>query len=106
VANVSNTDQTPQQRTSVASDRAKLLRARNRLAALKGFYIHLLVFVLVMVALVAINAFTGGPWWSLIVLAIWGIAVLAHWLALRGSNSNALGNWEKRKLKQFMAEDR
>jgi hypothetical protein len=40
------------------------------------------------------------------VLAIWGIAVLVHWLVLRGGNSNALGNWEKRKLKQFIAEDR
>ena len=103
---MSNTDQAPQQNTSVAVDRAKLLRARSRLAALKGFYIHFSVFVLVMIVLIAINVLAGGPWWSLIVLAIWGIAVLAHWLVLKGGSSNALGNWEKRKLKQFMAEDR
>ena len=103
---MSNTDQTPQQNASVAADRAKLVRARRRLAALKGFYIHFLVFILVMAVLIAINVLAGGPWWSLIVLAIWGIAMLAHWLVLRGGSSNALGNWEKRKLKQFMAEDR
>ena len=103
---MSNMDQSPQRDASVAADRAKLLRARSRLAALKGFYIHFSVFVLVMVVLIAINVLAGAPWWSLIVLAIWGIAVLAHWLVLKGGASNALGNWEKRKLKQFMAEDR
>jgi fatty acid desaturase len=99
-------DQRPQRNPSVESDRAKLLRARRRVAALKGFYIHFFVFLLVMAILLAINVLAGGPWWSLIVLAIWGIAILVHWLVLRGGSSNALGNWEKRKLKQFIAEDR
>ena len=99
-------DQRPQRNPSVDSDRAKLIRARRRVAALKGFYIHFFVFLLVMAILLAINVLAGGPWWSLIVLAIWGIAILVHWLVLRGGSSNALGNWEKRKLKQFIAEDR
>ena len=99
-------DQRPQRNPSVESDRAKLLRARRRVAALKGFYIHFFVFLLVMAILLAINVLAGGPWLSLIVLAIWGIALLVHWLVLRGGNSNALANWEKRKLKQFIAEDR
>jgi fatty acid desaturase len=103
---MSDMDQRPQRNPSVDSDRAKLIRARRRVAALKGFYIHFFVFLLVMAILLAINVLAGGPWWSLIVLAIWGIAILVHWLVLRGGSSNALGNWEKRKLKQFIAEDR
>lgn len=99
-------DQSPQRNPSVETDRAKFLRARRRLAALKGFYIHFFVFLLVMAVLFAINILAGGPWWSLIVLAIWGIAILVHWLALKGGSSNAISNWEKRKLKQFIAEDR
>jgi hypothetical protein len=99
-------DQSPQRNSSGAVDRAAFLRARQRLAALKGFYIHLSVFVLVVAGLLAINFLTGGPWWSLGVLVIWGIGVLGHGFAVKGSRSHALANWEKRKLKQFMAEDR
>jgi hypothetical protein len=104
---MSNTDQSAQQRSSSAGeDRARFERARSRLAAVKGFYIHLLVFVLVVASLVIINALTPGPWWSLAVFLAWGIGVLAHGLAVMGRRSQSLANWEKRKLQQFMAEDR
>jgi fatty acid desaturase len=104
---MSNTDQGAQPRSSSAGeDRARLERARSRLAAVKGFYIHLLVFVLVVAGLVIINALTGGPWWALAVFLAWGIGVLAHGIAVMGRRSQSLANWEKRKLQQFMAEDR
>jgi hypothetical protein len=42
-------------------------RARARVQAIKGFYIHASVFVLVNLGLFIINAFTsglaGGVWW-------------------------------------------
>ena len=55
---------------------------------------------------IVINALTGGPWWALGVLLGWGIGVLAHGVAVMGHRSKSLANWEERKLKQFMAEDR
>ena len=33
----------------------------------------------------------GGPWWALIVFVIWGIGVLAHWLAVTGARSKCSG---------------
>ena len=54
----------------------KLARARRRVEALKGFYVHLIVFVLVMLGLVVVNALTGGPWWVIWVFLGWGIGVV------------------------------
>ena len=91
----------------LAPDRGeKLARARRRVAALKGFYIHLLVFVLVMGGLTIVNWATGRPWWVLWALFGWGIGVLAHGLAVSAHTSRAIANWEERKIKQLMREDR
>jgi steroid 5-alpha reductase family enzyme len=87
-----------------AADAAKLERAKRRLAAIKGFYVHLLVFALVLSGLFVINAATGNSWWVLWVLFGWGIGVVAHALAVFGRAPKAIEDWEDRKLKQLMNE--
>jgi len=54
---MTNVDLPPRSPSSM--DEARLARARRRVAALKGFYIHLSVFVLVMAGLAVINLLTG-----------------------------------------------
>jgi hypothetical protein len=80
-------------------------RARRKVVALKGFYIHLFVFLLVNVLLVGVNVATGGPFWALWIILGWGIGVLAHALSVMGRINKAVASWEERKLKQYMAED-
>jgi hypothetical protein len=87
-----------------ASEEQRLARARRRVAALKGFYIHLFVFVLVLAALTIINAAAGGPWWVLWVLLGWGIGMLAHGLTVFGQSSRVIADWEERKLRQLLDE--
>ncbi|MBO0763647.1 MAG: 2TM domain-containing protein [Hyphomicrobiaceae bacterium] len=82
----------------------RLARARRRVAALKGFYIHLFVSALVLAGLAAVNVATGGPWWVLWVLLGWGIGVLAHALTVFGQTSRAIAAWEERKMREFMEE--
>ncbi len=84
----------------------KLARARRRVAALKGFYVHLTVFVLVMAGLAIVNFLTGPPWWMLWALFGWGIGLLAHGLAVSARTSRAIANWEERKLQQYVREER
>jgi hypothetical protein len=104
---LSNTDQVSQPPAPAPTgDHARRERARRRVAAIKGFYIHFFVFVLVVAGLVVINWLTGGPWWALGVFLAWGIGVLAHGLAAMGRLSGALANWEERKIKRLMDEDR
>jgi len=85
-------------------DRMKIARAKRRVAAIKGFYVHLLVFVLVLAGLFAINAVSGGAWWVLWVLFGWGIGVGAHALAVFGRAPQAVAEWEERKVNQIVNE--
>ncbi len=71
---------------------------------MKGFYIHLLVFVLVLAGLFTVNAASGGAWWVLWVLFGWGIGVGAHALAVFGRAPQAVKEWEKRKVEQIAKE--
>jgi fatty acid desaturase len=96
------TERVPQLQS--AEQDAKLERAKRRVRAIKGFYIHFLVFVVVMLILVAINIAVGPPWWVLVVLLGWGIAVLAHALAVFGQTSKRIAEWEQRKIRQIMEE--
>ena len=90
-------------RSSVQDD-AKLARAKRRVAAIKGFYIHLSVFVLVLAGLFAINAASGGSWWVLWALFGWGIGVVAHAFAVFGRKPQAIAAWEERKVRQLANE--
>jgi hypothetical protein len=85
-------------------DGERLARAQRRLAALKGFYIHLFVFAMVLAGLFIVNFATGGPWWVLWVLLGWGIGILAHAVTVFGRSSQAIAEWEERKLREFMDE--
>jgi len=90
--------------SSQAPSEERIARARRRLAALKGFYIHLFIFAVVMAGLTLVNAAVGGPWWVLWVLLGWGVGVLAHGLTVLGQSSRAIAHWEERKLKEFLDE--
>lgn len=60
-----------------------LHRARGRLEARRGFFIHLAVFVVVNAALVFINMATApGDLWVRWPLMGWGIGVVFHALAV------------------------
>jgi fatty acid desaturase len=83
-------------------DRSRLKQAKRRLGAIKGFYIHLAVFTLVVAGLLAVDLATGGEWWVHWVLLGWGIGVVAHAIAVFGRLPRAVTEWEQRKLRQLM----
>jgi hypothetical protein len=110
VAAVTNTDfavpPSPPSPTPSASGEDPRARAQRRVAALKGFYTHLTVFLLVITGLVVVDLATGPRWWVHWVFLGWGIGVLSHGLAVGGRTSKAISNWEERKTRQFMEEER
>jgi len=64
---------------------SQLNLARRRAARRLGFFIHATVFVVVNMALVAINVFTtpAHPW-SVLPLLGWGFGLLMHGVAANG----------------------
>ena len=83
-------------------------QARKRVEALKGFYIHATAFVLVNIALFAINMLVGGTWWFYWPLIGWGIGLGAHALGVFGfGGSGPWGqDWEERKTREMMEKER
>jgi hypothetical protein len=58
-------------------------------ASTLGFYIHALVFAIAMVIQIAINVWTGPPYWVQWVLPGWGLGVLIHWWCVLGPGQRA-----------------
>ncbi|MCL4768266.1 MAG: 2TM domain-containing protein [Hyphomicrobiaceae bacterium] len=79
-------------------------RARKRVAEMKGFFVHLIVFAAVLVLLFAVNATTDGSWWVHWVFIGWGIGVAAHAVALFGRTPKFISRWEERKTREYMDE--
>jgi hypothetical protein len=76
----------------------KFARAKRQVGAIKGFYIHLFVFVVVMATLFAINLAMTDIWWVQWPFFGWGTGVLAHALAVFGRLPRVIRKWETRKI--------
>ena len=84
------------------NEHEKAAKAARRVEAITGFYIHFIVFVLVMALLLAVNWFgTPDVWWVQWAFLGWGIGVLLHALAVFGSMPNYVANWQLRKIKEL-----
>jgi hypothetical protein len=81
-------------------------RARERVQAIKGFYIHASAYVLVNIALFVINFLVGGGWWFYWPLIGWGIGLGVHALSVFGFGGPWGREWEERKTREFMDRDR
>ena len=74
--------------------------ALHHVRRLKGFYIHLTQYVIVITALFALNLWQGTPrLWAVWPALGWGIGILVH--ALRAFEIHPFGpDWEKRKVEE------
>jgi hypothetical protein len=83
-------------------------RARARVQAIRGFYIHATVYVLVNIGLFVINLLVGGGWWFYWPLIGWGIGLGAHAVGVFGFGGGGPWgqDWEERKTREFMDQDR
>jgi hypothetical protein len=85
------------------NEHEKAAKAAQQVEAITGFYIHLLVFVLVMALLFVINWATleDNVWWVQWPLLGWGLGVALHAWAVYGSTPQFIINWQLRKIKEL-----
>ncbi|QTD37816.1 2TM domain-containing protein [Polaribacter batillariae] len=94
----------------------KYLLAKKRVEKIKGFYVHLAVYIIVNIFISAIIIYglasdsngeygfkgaithfgTYSTW------LFWGIGLFFHWLGVFGTNLFFGKDWEKKKIEKYM----
>jgi len=84
----------------------KYQQAKERVTALRGFYVHLTVYVIINLGLFAINMLASpGSLWFFWPLMGWGIAIVLHALRVFGSGGLSGTDWEERKIREIMENE-
>lgn len=87
-------------------DNLKYERAKKRVEELKGFYGHLVSYIVVNVFLAIINFFTTPEfWWFLFIAFFWGIGLVSHALSVFMKRGIFSKEWEEKKIKKYMEEE-
>ena len=83
------------------SQSAEEILAFKQVRKLKGFYIHLAQYVLVIAVLTVVNALTTpNHWWVQWVVMGWGVGVFFHWLQISERFSLFGSKWEKEQVEK------
>jgi hypothetical protein len=82
----------------------RYVAAKRHVAAVRGFYIHGLVFACVMSLLLGINIISKSGWWVQWPLFGWGIGLLAHALTVYTPFQLFGSSWEERKINEYIAK--
>lgn len=77
----------------------KYHKAKKRVEDIKGFYIHLICFLVINPLLIYINYVTYWEHkWFIYALVGWSCGLMAHGVSVFGFGRN----WEDRKIREFM----
>ena len=82
------------------------LRAKKRVEELRGFYGNLTAYIIVMPVLVWLNYITTDFPWVIFPAVGWGLGVIVNGMCAYDYNPLLGKNWEERKIREFMKEDR
>lgn len=86
---------------------SKYYRAKERVGAIKKFYLNLVSYLIFILFLAALNYYIN-KWeyaWFLWAAFGWGIGLGFQAVKVFGFNPFFGKNWEERKIKEFMKED-
>jgi len=92
----------------------KYERAKKKMEDIKGFYSHLVVYLIVnsLLILLQLGLFTRGiegvsiPEWSVFSTPFfWGIGLFFHGLYVFQDKFRFFKDWEERKIKEYMEKD-
>jgi len=94
---------THQKEHEMSDQETRYQNAKERVQALRGFYVHLTVYVLVNLLLCTINLLTSpDSLWFYWPLLGWGIAVALHALRVFGAGRWFGADWEEKKIDELM----
>lgn len=85
--------------------------AYKRVKRIKGFYTHLVIFIVINSIVIINNSFQSSntflwSWKNFSTALFWGIGLLAHGLSVFGRNIFFGKNWEEKKIQELMEKDK
>ncbi|MEC5167324.1 putative integral membrane protein [Flavobacterium sp. PL11] len=93
-------------------EQSKYENAFKRVKKIKGFYSHLLVYIVIniMILIVNVQRLDKGENYisfkNFSTALFWGIGLAAHGLSVFGPNLVLGENWEQRKIKELMEKEK
>ena len=93
-------------------DQQRLDRAKERVKKIKGFYTHLLIYIIVNLIVVFQNIQNLEPGESyfqahnFITFSLWGIVIIIHALTIFLPNFILGSDWEARKIKEILEKEK
>jgi len=88
------------------TEEIKYQKAKERVEALRGFYIHLIVYAVVNLILFSINMIVSpDSLWFFWPLMGWGIGLAMHVLSVFGPSLWFGADWEQRKIQELMEKE-
>ncbi|MBC2839370.1 2TM domain-containing protein [Robiginitalea sp. SC105] len=91
----------------------KLERAKKRVAEIKGFYVHLSIYLVINVVILVVHQVNGfhenGGWFAwntLFTPLFWGIGLAFHGAKVFGWIPFFGKKWEEEQIRKYMERDR
>lgn len=95
-----------------AQEEIKYQEALKRVRKIKGFYSHLLVYIVVNIMIIVVNIQNLSPgesyfqYKNFFTAFFWGIGLVAHGFSVFLPQWFLGSNWEERKIKELMEKDK
>ncbi|WP_363299418.1 2TM domain-containing protein [Altibacter sp.] len=83
----------------------KYQRAKKRVEALKGFYVHITIYLIMIPVFIYLNFRSTGFPWAIFPIVGWGFGVMGHAMEVFNYNPFLGKDWEERKMKEFMDKE-
>jgi len=83
----------------------KYARAKAHIESLKGFYIHITIYLIMVPVFIFLNLRSSDFPWALFPIFGWGLGVASHAMDTFDYNPFLGKNWEEKKMREFMDKD-
>ena len=98
--------------SNMTSEELKYQQALKRVKKIKGFYSHLLVYIVINTMLLVVNYNNSGDnenfwrWQTFNTVFFWGIGLTAHGLSVFLPSFMMGKDWEEKKIKELMEKEK
>ena len=80
-------------------------RAKKKVEEIKGFYVHLCIYLIMVPVFIYLNVKSTSFPWALFPIGGWGLGVIGHASEVYDWNPFFGKDWEERQIRKFMDEE-